>query len=49
MRAVVIEVLSYFQGQPLAEAKATLVEQGYELEDSFIEKLWSHGFLLATE
>jgi hypothetical protein len=50
MRAMVIEVLSYFQGQPLDEVKATLVEQGFELADSFIEKLWSHGFLVeATE
>jgi hypothetical protein len=46
MQAVVVELLSYFQGQPLDEAKATLAEQGFELDGSFLEKLWHYGFLV---
>jgi hypothetical protein len=46
MSVAVLEVLSYFQGQPVDETKATLVEQGFALENSFVEKLWSYGFLV---
>ncbi len=45
MPAVVIELLFHFHGQPLAEAKATLRDSGFDVESDFLEKLWSYGFL----
>lgn len=50
MPAPVIELLSYFQGQPVHEVKAKLAEAGFDIEPGFIEELWHYGFLVeATE
>jgi hypothetical protein len=43
----VIELLSHFQGQPVEEARATLLDNGFEVETDFLKKLWECGFLLA--
>ena len=47
--AAVLEVLTHFQGQPVEEAKATLLENGIEVDQAFLTKLWECGFLVSAE
>lgn len=49
MRAMIVELLTYFQGQPLADVKVALNEQGYDVDASFLEKLYKCGFLVKAD
>jgi Fe-S-cluster containining protein len=48
MPAIVMELLTHFQGQPLVEATAALEAQGFDFDHAFLEKLWKLGFLVAA-
>jgi hypothetical protein len=44
--AIVIELLSHFQGQPVADTLIALEQAGFEVDTEFITRLWECGFLV---